>query len=303
MQSVYDDNYNRYQELDKKLFEMLEQAGLDYDFDTVKTEFLENLISTSHISHTGEDPVEYFTKLAYLYGEKELGSFSYTDYDPQYSKLDPETNYNGIYEENADYYTEFPSKTFTILDFVYGEEDKVIVMATDEVLRRQLLGSKLKGLQEKGIDISKYIKEYANDVVKNNNDITVVLDETGEVDTNETIANFANLPISQDKNFYLYLATHLDEIEMPFETFLEYIDPNIIDSNFGPDLCNARNTNHYEYKEEYAYIRPINPELLEWLRGREEKLSQLEAEEKTISETESLIEEQKGKEGQDIGEE
>ncbi len=302
LQNVYDENYARYNELDKKLHEMLEQAGLDYDFETEKREFLENLVSTSHINLAGEDPAIYFEKLVSVYGERELANFSYTDYGSQYSELDPETNYDGMYEENNDYYTEFPSKTFTILDFMYGEEDKVIERVSDEVLRRQLLGSKLKVLQEKGIDIAQYIKDYASSVAKNNSDITVVFDEMGEVNINETLENFANLPISQDKNFYLYLATQLDEMEMPFETFLDYVDPNMMDSEFGPEICNARNTKQYEYQKEFAYRKPIDPALLAWLRGKDDELTSLEAEEKTITETEALIEKQTEKEGQDIGE-
>ena len=41
----------------------------------------------------------------------------------------------------------------------------------------------------------------------------------------------------------------------------------------------------------------------QWLQQREAKLSSLEAEEKTISEAEALIDKQTGKDGQDIGEE
>lgn len=49
LQEDYDENYARYDELDQKLADMLERAGLDNDFYTAKIEFLGNLISTNHI--------------------------------------------------------------------------------------------------------------------------------------------------------------------------------------------------------------------------------------------------------------
>lgn len=305
LQEKYVVNYARYDELDQKLAEMLERAGLENDFYTVKTKFLENLISTNYISQMEETPQEYFKKMIELYGEKELVDFSYTEHDDQWFdlELDSESNYeNEMYEENDEYYNQFSNKTFTILDFVQGEEDKIIGMVSNEVLRKQLLGSRLKDL---AVLYHNDFEEYVNEAVRHGAifDANAIKDELGLIDVEALLSNFEHSEISQDKNFYLFLAAHLDEKEMPFETFLDYIDPKMMDSEFGPEICNARNTKQYEYKKEFAYRKPIDPELLAWLRGKDDELSVEEAEAKTISEAEALRDELEGKQGQNKGEE
>jgi len=274
---------------------------LDYITD-YQDATLSQIISEQHIRDI-EDPKKFFKKLIDLYGEEGLARF----YHDEYSSEDLDNiSYNDETEEyEYDSNTSFPSKTYTISDFIAGEEDKIIELITDETLRRKLLESKLKFMNVNSTaDITQHIQEYVDGAIEHGHNNVAYLDEHGMVNIESTLANFENLPISKDKNFYAYLATHLDEMNLPFETFLEYVDPDMIDDAFGPDLCAAKNTLQYQYKDEYAYKEPpLNPELLAWLEDKNDKLTSLETEAKTLSETEALREELEGKKGQNIGEE
>jgi len=153
-------------------------------------------------------------------------------------------------------------------------------------------------------DVAQYIREYVNGASEHGNNDVVFLDEYGDVDIEDTLANFSILPISKDKNFYLYLAKYLDEMQLSFETLLDYIDPDMVDQKFGLTLANVINTKQqYGYSDDFSYSPKTSTDraLIEWLEGKEEELSALEKEQKTISEAEALIDQQK--EGQDIGEE
>ena len=122
-------------------------------------------------------------------------------------------------------------------------------MISDEDLRKELLASKLKYLYKNGVDIAQYIQEYVDDAAKHDISNLVYLDEYEEVDLEATLSDFASLPISQDRNFYLYIVKHLDEMGVNFETLLDYIDPNMIDEEFGTALAQVKNTKQYEYQE------------------------------------------------------
>lgn len=289
----------KYEQQDAELDEMLESIGIDskYEFDYKKRKYLETLVSTEHISTIGEDPEDFFKKLIELYGEKELTDFTYAGEEMEMlSDSEYEDEYEEEYDNSNSHYT------YRISDFVSGDEDKIIGLVSDTTLREVLLASKLEFMNKNGIgDVSQYIQEYVNGASEHGHNDVVFLDEYGDVDIENTLANFSILPISKDKNFYLYLVKHLDEMEVPFETLLDYIDPNMIDDEFGPELAEVSNTKQYEYQDKFSYKPPVNPTLLAWLEGKEDELSSLEKEEKTISEAEALIDQQK--EGQDIGEE
>lgn len=293
----------QYEQQEAELDEMLESIGIGskYEFDFEKRKYLEDLVSTEHISTIGEKPDTFFEKLIELYGEKELANFSYThgyeeDFPAEYEEYEEYDSYQS--DEEGSYYTHH------ISNFVSGDEDKIIGLVSDPTLREVLLASKLEFIDGNGIgDVIQYIQEYVDGATKkghNHNDM-VFLDEYGGIDIEETLANFSILPISKDKNFYLYLAKHLDEMKLPSETLLKYINPDMIDEKFTKTYNEVVNSRKYEYTDEFSSSPKITSrkDLIEWLEGKEKELSVLEKEEKTISETEALIDQQK--DGQDIG--
>lgn len=282
----------QYKQQDAELDEMLETIGVDskYDFDHEKKKYLENLVSTEHISKIGEEPDTFFEKLIELYGEKELADFSYT-YEKEQEDYD---NYQSNIEESH--------YTYQISDFVSGYEDKIIGLVTDTTLREVLLASKLKFMNTNGIgDVSQYIQEYVEGACKHGHNNIAFLDEYGGVDLETTLANFSKLPISKDKNFYLYLAKHLEEMQLPFESLLEYIDQDMIDEDFLMTYDEVAHSKTYEYIDEFSYTpkKTTDRALIEWLKGKDERLTALEREERTILEAEDLINKQK--KARDIG--
>ena len=293
---------SQYEQQDAELDEMLETIGVGskYDFDHEKRKYLESLVSTEYISTIGEEPDAFFKKLIELYGEKELADFSYT--------YGYEEDFTAEYEEEQEDYDNYqsdveePHHTYQISDFVSGDEDKIIGLVTDTTLREVLLASKLKFMNTNGIgDVSQYIQEYIDGAGEHGHNDIAFLDEYGGVDLETTLANFSKLPISKDKNFYLYLAKHLDEMQLPFETLLEYIDRDMIDEDFSMAYSEVAHNKTFEYIDQFSYTpkKITDRALIEWLEGKDKELSALEKEEKTISEAEALIDKQK--EGQDIG--
>ncbi len=235
-----------YAQLNQRLENFQEGKHLSlFDFYEYKTQFLNQLVSTQHIRDVGEEPKEFFKKLIELYGEDELADFGYREDYEELSDFETEE-----YIDDYDIYdTDTNSRLFTISDFIFGEEDKVIELISDEDLRKELLASKLKYLYKNGVDIAQYIQEYVDGAAKHDISNLVYLDEYEEVDLEATLSDFASLPISQDRNFYLYLVKHLDEMGVTFETLLDYIDPNMIDEEFGTVLAQVKNTKQYEYQE------------------------------------------------------
>lgn len=298
----------QYEQQDAELDEMLESIGIGskYEFDFEKRKYLEYLVSTEYISTIGEKPDTFFEKLIELYGEKELANFSYTGYEEYFpSEYEEDEDYED-YEDYDSYQSDEEGSYYThrISDFVSGDEDKIIGLVSDPTLREVLLASKLEFIDGNGRgDVIQYIQEYVDGATKkghNHNDM-VFLDKYGGIDIEETLANFSILPISKDKNFYLYLAKHLDEMKLPSETLLKYINPDMIDEKFTKTYNEVVNSRKYEYTDEFSSSPKITSrkDLIEWLEGKEKELSVLEKEEKTISETEALIDQQK--DGQDIG--
>lgn len=252
-----------YAQLNQRLENFQEGKHLSlFDFYEYKTQFLNQLVSTQHIRNVGEDPKEFFKKLIELYGEDELADFGYREYYDEVPDFETEEYYI------EDYDTDTNSRLFTISDFVYGEEDKVIELISDEDLRKELLASKLEYLYKNGVDIAQYIQEYVDAAAKHDISNLVYLDEYEEVDLEATLSDFASLPISQDRNFYLYLVKHLDEMGVNFETLLDYIDPNMIDEEFGTALAQVKNTKQYEYQEmsQDEYYRILEEADEEYLR-------------------------------------
>lgn len=235
-----------YAQLNQRLENFQEGKHLSlFDFYEYKTRFLNQLVSTQHIRDVGEEPKEFFKKLIELYGEDELADFGYREYSDEVADFETEE-----YIEDYDIYDiDNNSRLFTISDFVFGEEDELIELISDEDLRKELLASKLEYLYKNGVDIARYIQEYVDAAAKHDISNLVYLDEYEEVDLEATLSDFASLPISQDRNFYLYLVKHLDEMGVNFETLLDYIDPNMIDEEFGTVLAQVKNTKQYEYQE------------------------------------------------------
>lgn len=235
-----------YAQLNQRLENFQEGKHLSlFDFYEYKTRFLNQLVSTQHIRDVGEEPKEFFKKLIELYGEDELADFGYREYSDEVADFETEE-----YIEDYDIYDiDNNSRLFTISDFVFGEEDELIELISDEDLRKELLASKLEYLYKNGVDIAQYIQEYVDAAAKHDISNLVYLDEYEEVDLEATLSDFASLPISQDRNFYLYLVKHLDEMGVNFETLLDYIDPNMIDEEFGTALAQVKNTKQYEYQE------------------------------------------------------
>ena len=297
---------NQYEQQDAELDEMLESIGIGskYEFDFEKRKYLEGLVSTEYISEIGEKPDTFFRKLIELYGEKELADFSYTYGGEEDFPSEYEEDFPSEYEEHDNYQSDAEESYYTyhISDFVSGDEDEIIGVVSNPTLREVLLASKLKFIDgnDRG-DVTQYIQEYVEGAIKKGHNDMAFLDEYGGIDIEETLANFSNLPISKDKNFYLYLAKHLDEMNLSSETLLKYIDPDMVDENFTMTYNNVVNSRKYEYTDEFSYSHKItsSKDLVEWLEGKDKELSILEKEEKTISEAEALIEQQK--DGQDIG--
>ena len=207
--------------------------GNEFKFEEIKEKFLVELISTHHISEIEEDSQELFKKLIELYGEEELADFSYTEFDEEY---DEEYNDNSV--------------TYRLSDFIWGHEDNLIGLVSNNELRQKLLASKLKWIQEgwNNADIRRYIQEYVES--SKYGDELVILDEYGEVNLEDTLLCFSQLPISKDMNFYLRLADHLDEMQMPFEIFIKYINPEMRE-----ELINKRNGQEQGMTaEEYSEI-------------------------------------------------
>ena len=235
-----------YAQLNQRLENFQEGKHLSlFDFYEYKTRFLNQLVSTQHIRDVGEEPKEFFKKLIELYGEDELADFGYREYSDEVADFETEE-----YIEDYDIYDiDNNSRLFTISDFVFGEEDELIELISDEDLRKELLASKLEYLYKNGVDIARYIQEYVDAAAKHDISNLVYIDEYEELDLEATLSDFASLPISQDRNFYLYLVKHLDEMGVNFETLLDYIDPNMIDEEFGTVLAQVKNTKQYEYQE------------------------------------------------------
>lgn len=278
------------QEYEQSEFEFIEFAkskgytivsNADFVLD-VKPEFIKKAFLEHHITDLGANSRETFEKLVKLYGEDYLSNLVVSEY-----------------EENE--YEDVVVYKRTIEDFISGEEDNLIGLVNDDILRRKMLASKLQRLDFYGtVDIRQYIQEYVEEASSNGVKNSVFEDEFGYVDFDDTMANFSMLPISSDKNFYLFLAKYLKEMNIPLETYADYIPQEFIDDKFGPELANVVNTGEYRYQMEFAETseRPISSELLAWLEGKEDELSAEEKTKKTIDETKALLDKQAEKTGE-----
>ena len=309
-----------YEEAQSKFENMLEQKGInssgvfDFDFD-VKQKWLGELISKNHISQMEEEPSDYFKKLIQLFGEKELANFSYMidedgnglsyddmeedvieeDYDDEIDYSDDDEYDNS---DSSDYSGQAYSK-IDISNFIYGEEDKIVRIAKTDELRSKLFASKLSFMNTSGIgDIYSCFEEYAEQAKKYNTFDSVFYDEDGYIDYDDTLNNFGILPISDDKNFYLYIMKHKDEMQIPFGTLIQYIKGKLLkDADFVLAMEEVDRNGEYNYNFKYAY----SPDMIKILAQKAEEKRKLTEEERKISEAEALI--QKQNEGQNIGEE
>ena len=89
-------------------------------------------------------------------------------------------------------------------------------------------------------------------------------------------------------------------MNIPFETYVDYIPQEFMDDKFGPELAKVINTGEYTYQTELTEMseKPVRPELLAWLEGKEDELSAEEKTKKTIDETKALL----GKQAEKTGE-
>lgn len=243
-----------------------------YNFNGYKRQFLEQLISEQHISKVEEDPQTFFKKLIELYGEKELALFNYTIESPYYgygeNDLDEDDYDDNYYDSNLGYEDDFDDDydiedkvhvdVYRLHDFIWGKEDEIIGDVSSVELRKTILASKLMTLMDNGPYIEGYIQQYADEAVINGKqaDSILCLDEYGFVDFESTLINFDRLPISDDGNFYLCLATHLEEMGLSFEDFNKYISPDYFGDRFSSELAKASNTRRFTYQNDFIERKP-----------------------------------------------
>lgn len=285
------------QEYEQSEFEFIEFAksegytivsNADFALD-VKPEFIKKAFLEHHITDLGANSRETFEKLVKLYGEDYLSNLVVSEYEKN-EYADKEYADEDVVEYKR-----------TIEDFISGEEDRLIGLVNNDILRRKVLASKLQRLDSyETVDIRQYIQEYVEEASSNGVKNSVFEDEFGYVDFDDTMANFSMLPISNDKNFYLFLAKYLKEMNIPLETYVDYIPQEFIDDKFGSELANVVNTGEYSYQMEFAETseRPVSPELLAWLEEKEDELSAEEKTKKTIDETKALLAKQAEKTGE-----
>lgn len=306
-----------YEEAHSKFEDMLEQKGINpsgvfaFDFD-VKQKWLGELISNNHISQMEEEPSAYFKKLIQLFGEKELANFSYMidldgnglsyddmEEDAIEEDYDDEIDYSDDYEYDNSDSSEYSGQEYSKVDishFIFGEEDKIVRTAKTDELRSKLFASKLSFMKANGIgDIYLCFEEYDEQAKKYNTFDSMFYDEYGYIDYDDTLNNFGILPLSDDRNFYLYCMKHKDEMQIPFETLIQYVKGTLLKDDFALAMEEVDEKGEYSYNPKYAY----SPDMLKLLAQKAAEKKQLTEEERKISEAEALIEKQN--EGQNIG--
>lgn len=265
-----------------KGYDLWNSTSFEYD----KSDFLDELFASRIVDET-EDTRVFFEKMIKLYGEDYLLShrLSIHEQDVVHDELE-------IYE----------AYSFGIEDFIRGEEDNLIGLVTNDTLRKKMLANRLIDIYHNNdrADIKKYIQEYVEQASSNGVENTGLEDEYGLVNINETLDNFSILPMSTDRNFYLFLAKHLAEMNIPFEKYVDYIPQEFMDDKFGPELAKVINTGEYTYQTELTEMseKPVKPELLDWLEGKEDELSAEEKTKKTIDEIKTLLDKQAEKRGE-----
>lgn len=255
-------------------------------FESDKSYFLDELFASKIVYET-EDTRAFFEKMIKLYGEDYLLSHRLSIYEQD------------VVHDELEIYEAY---SFGIEDFIRGEEDNLIGLVTNDTLRKKMLANRLIDIyhnNDRG-DIKKYIQEYVEQASLNGVENTGLEDEYGLVNINETLDNFSILPMSTDRNFYLFLAKHLAEMNIPFEKYVDYIPQEFMDDKFGPELAKVINTGEYTYQTELTEMseKPVKPELLVWLEGKKEKLSAEEKTKKTIDEIKTLLDKQAEKTGE-----
>lgn len=316
---------SQYEQQENKVLETT-GASSTFEFYELEEKFLENLIFNEDIANVGESPEEYFKKLIQLYGEEELAYYSM--YAPAYKENDPDNIYAYYYDEYEESYEDDLEESYeedfdvfgthekladddstmhfayphTLHDFIQGKEDQLIGIATTKPLKTALLVSKLRTIDDVDWDVRDVLNDYSEEAYKYGKNYWLN-DESGIIDTENTLLNLAILPILEDRNFYMYLVKNTDETQLTIESLVLYIDPELVNEQFINDLKNVRETKIYEYQNEEINNRrdeSIEGELLSWLEGKEKTLTSLEKEEEKISEAEQLIDMQK--DGQNKGE-
>lgn len=322
-QEVIDRLTQGYEEAQSTFETLSEQKGIDgfsdFEYD-VKRKFLEDLVSRSHISQMSEEPSVFFKKLIQLYGEDELANFSYiiradgnevgdNDWEEDYDDMeyyDREDDYDDIEhygrKENYDdmefgdddiQYDDAPLWRKNILDFIYGEEDKIIELVKSDNLRSILLASKLMFMDSNDVgDIRTCFEEYTEKAKDYNTCDCAYFDDLGYIDYEDTLNNFGILPISDDKNFYLYILKHKQEMQISPGTLMQYIKSSLLkEPNFVLDMERVYSTGEYSYNPDYAY----SPDIFKVLAQKKATRNKLESEAEKISQAEDLIyKQQKG---------
>lgn len=294
-----------YEEAQTTFETLSEQKGIDgfadFEYD-VKRKFLGELISQSHISEMAEEPSAFFHKLIQLYGEDGLANFSYdigadgreVELDDREYAYDDDMEYDDDdmqYDDDMGYDNE-PFWKKHISDFIYGEEDKIIGLVRTDKLRTALLGSKLMFIHTNGEgNTYECFDEYVEKAKEYNTYDCAYFDDLGYIDYEDTLNNFGMLPISDDKNFYLYLLKHK---LIPSGTLMKYIKkPLLKDADFVLDMQTVDSTGEHNYNPDYAY----SPDVFRVLAQKEATLTKLESEAEKISQAEALIDEQQKGQG------
>ena len=279
-----------YEEAQSAFENLSEQNGVDgfVDFEIdVKRKFLGELISQSHISEMSEEPRAFFSKLIRLFGEDELADFSYV--------IGVDGNELGYEELEEEYDNDESKEPFWkkhISDFVYGEEDTIIGLVRTDKLRTALLGSKLMFIHTNGEgNTYECFDEYVEKAKEYNTYDCAYFDDFGYIDYEDTLNNFGMLPISDDKNFYLYLLKHK---LIPSETLMQYIKkPLLKDADFVLDMQTVASTGEFSYNPDYAY----SPDIFKALAQKRATRNNLEIEAERLGEAEALVDKQQKGQG------
>lgn len=184
-----------------------------------------------------------------------------------------------------------PSWKKRISDFVYGEEDTIIGLVRTDKLRTALLGSKLMFIHSNGEgNTYECFDEYVEKAKEYNTYDCAYFDDLGYIDYEDTLNNFGMLPISDDKNFYLYLLKHK---LIPSETLMQYIKKPLLKADFLKEMRSVETIGEFSYNPDYAY----SPDFFKALGQKKATRNSLEIEAEKIGEAEALVDKQQKGQG------
>lgn len=146
-------------------------------------------------------------------------------------------------------------KLYRLTNCIGGVEDDIIGLASISELKKVILGSKLNSLyHDDRVDVVSIIQEYLDGAkaIGKPKDYLITTDYEGTFWYSDTFERLGQgQTIADDRNLYLYLATHLKEMGMSFEKYTQYIPCEFIkDNRFFSKLKLAADTGEYSYQDE-----------------------------------------------------